>query len=257
MGSALVAGILRAKFVDPARITVCDPSEDQLKKLVHAHQIKTSCSNEENIPDANWILLAVKPQHMTSLLTNIQPHLNPSQLVISIAAGISTKTIVSALRHDRVVRVMPNMPAQVGCGMSAWVATEAVNAGDRALLTEFLKTFGDEVELQSDDEIDKATALHGSGPGYFFFITEALMHAGMELGFSEDVARRLAVQTAYGSGVLAKETGTDPGTLRTQVTSKGGGTEAALNSFADEKVREGFIKGIHAAYKRYQELSKQ
>jgi len=141
--------------------------------------------------------------------------------------------------------------------MSAWIATEAVNDGDKALIRAFLETLGDEVELDSDDDIDKATALHGSGPGYFFYMTESLKHAGIELGFSDEVAEKIAVQTVYGSGVLAKESTECPLDLQNKVTSKGGGTEAALKAFEDEQVRERFIRGIHAAYKRYQELSKE
>lgn len=257
MGSALVAGILKNEFIDATRITVCDPSNDSLKRLATQHKIKTSCDTDKNIAHAEWIILAVKPQVMSEVLKSIKPHLNPDQIVISIAAGVALTTMVKALAHDRVVRIMPNTPAQVGCGMSAWIATEGITDGDKQLIREFLKSLGEEIELRSDDEIDKATAIHGSGPGYIFYMLEALQQAGIDLGFSRDIATKLAVQTLYGSGVLARESGTEPAKLREQVTSKGGGTEAALNVLNDEHVREDFIKAVQAAYTRYQELAQQ
>ena len=177
------------------------------------------------------LLFAVKPQVIGAVLTELRGTLMPQALVISIVAGATIATYQRELGAIAMVRVMPNTPAQVGEGASVWTATSRVSAAQLEATRTMLGALGVEEQVASEHYLDAATALSGSGPGYVFLFIEALIDAGVELGFSRDVAARLALQTVKGSAIYAEQSGLHPAILRNQVTSPGGTTAAALYEF--------------------------
>ena len=253
MGYALMAGVMSGNL--PYELTASDPDLNQRTRC-DSLGVTTTENNLEAIKDADVVVLAVKPQIMPIVAEEIAPHYL-GQLTVSIAAGTPlTKLEEWFGRTTPIIRCMPNTPALIGEGITGLIANDQVQTEHRDLVQQLITVCGKVVWFKSDDDLDKVTALSGSGPSYFFYLIEALIHAGEALGLSREDAQLLATQTALGSAKMAIEPGSDPGELRRNVTSPGGTTEAALNSLAKENVSESFIVAVKAAYDRAQELAK-
>lgn len=255
MGSALVRGIVGARVVAAAQIAAWDPDSRRRSALAKSCRIRAARSNVE-VASARVLLLAVKPQQMESVLTEIRPFLSHRPLVISIAAGITTTKIEQWLGSSiPVIRVMPNTPALVGEGISVLAAGR--RAGPRHLkLAERLFRAVGRVERLPEKQLDAVTAVSGSGPAYFFFLMEQMIETGVKLGLPRDAAVRLVLGTAVGAAKLAASSGESPSTLRARVTSQKGTTEAALRAFEKAGVGPAIRSGIQAAARRSKELSK-
>ncbi len=253
MAEALIRGLLSAKTVKPEQIAATDVRPERLEQLHRTYGIHTSADNAKAAAKADVIVLAVKPQQMTNVLSSL--HFPLPALVVSIAAGVPTARIERELGGEpRVVRTMPNTPALVGAGAAALCRGRFATEADLVAAETILGAVG--VVVRTDEQhLDAVTALSGSGPAYIFYMAEAMIAAGVEAGLSEDVAKRLAVQTVFGAGKLLAESGELPQELRRKVTSPGGTTEAALKV----KMERGFAKivaeAIHAAARRSRELS--
>lgn len=169
-------------------------------------------------------------------------------------AGIKISTIQEGLGHNSIVRVMPNMPAQVFEGMSGWTTTPEVSNEQKELARSILQAIGREIYFDDEKYLDMVTSVSGSGPAYFFYFVEALTEAGIKIGFSHDTAYELVLQTLTGAGKLMRESGTDPAELRKMVTSKGGTTAAALDVLEDSRFKDLVVKALMAAYNRSKEL---
>jgi pyrroline-5-carboxylate reductase len=255
MARSLIGGLL-ARGVKPDQIIVADPVASQRESLSTQMGVRTTADNSQ-AARSQVVILAVKPQelrHVAQDLAAITTQANP--LVISVAAGIRASDLQRWLGIP-VVRAMPNRPALNGCGVTGLFAPDGIAADRRALAVSILSAVGPALWVEKESQMDAVTAVSGSGPAYFFLLIEMLEAAGVALGLSNDVSRRLAIETAYGAGQMAHTASESPATLREQVTSKGGTTEAALKHLESAQVRSIFNAAIAAAAHRSAEMADQ
>jgi pyrroline-5-carboxylate reductase len=256
MARSLIGGLI-ARGVSATDIIVADPMPAQREALQSQYSVSVTGDNAVAAKDAQLVMLAVKPQEMRNVTMGIAQQLSRECLIVSVAAGIKASDIQHWAGGRPVVRCMPNRPALQGCGMTALFATQDVGADARARAEAVLSAVGATLWVTEEAQMDVVTAVSGSGPAYFFLLIEMLEQAGAQLGLPADVSHRLAVETAYGSGLMAREASESPATLREQVTSKGGTTEAALKHLEAHNVRAIFADAIAAAARRSSELAQQ
>jgi len=256
MARSLIGGLLAQGFAAD-RIIVADPVRSQLDALAAQFNVAVTLDNTTAVKAAELVVLAVKPQEMRNVTAGLAASMPKDCLIISVAAGIQASAIQRWCEGRPVVRCMPNRPALQGCGMTALYATQDVTPHARERAAEILGAVGATLWIDDEAHMDVVTAVSGSGPAYFFLLIEILEQAGSKLGLAPDVARKLAVETAYGSGRMAHEASESPATLREQVTSKGGTTEAALKHLEALHVRDIFADAVAAAARRSAELATQ
>jgi pyrroline-5-carboxylate reductase len=250
MGEAMVSALLSKQVCLPEDIRVSDASESRRTHLKQMHGIAVTDANREAIQGADVVVLAVKPQSLPAVLADLAGHIKPGQLVLSIIAGAKIGTLRDGLRHQSIVRSMPNTPAQIGEGMTVWTATDEVTQEQKHSARSILGVMGKEIFVDDEKLIDMATAVSGSGPAYFFLFLEALVDAAVGIGLPRDMAKEMVLQTMLGAGHLVQESGKEPAELRRMVTSPGGTTAEALRVF-DEGYFNGLVaKAVAAAYKQ-------
>ena len=255
MATALIAGLQSGRG-GPLEIRVADPDEDARKRLMREYGIETFSEGARAIEDADVIVLAVKPQVMPGVLETLAPAIEAGQLVLSIAAGTTVSGIQGALGDDRpVVRAMPNTPALIGHGICGLYASANCRDHHREQAERIMKAAGEVVWVEEEALMDVVTAISGSGPAYYFLLTEALAAAGAALGLDESDARRLAVHTAEGAGAMMLAADDAPAELRARVTSPGGTTQAALEHFEASGFGEIVRGAVDAATRRGRELA--
>jgi pyrroline-5-carboxylate reductase len=255
MAEALVHGIIRAKLLPSPCLRVTDTDRRRLDHFQATFGVTGFERNSDGVRGAQVVVLAVKPQVMADVLKDIGSELAPATLVVSIAAGITTHRMQQQLPAGmRVVRVMPNMPALAGAGVSVYCLGTRASEEDANLVESLFQSVGVVVRLD-EKHLDAVTALSGSGPAYVFFLAEFMMQAGYEMGLDHATAKTLTLGTIRGAARLLEETGPEPEELRRRVTSKGGTTAAALEVLEAGRVKELFVKAIRAAQKRSRELS--
>jgi pyrroline-5-carboxylate reductase len=254
MGRAMISAIIDKSLAEPEDITVADVREESREALALELGVYATSSNVAAVKDADVVILAVKPQNLSEVAASLMGEIDPSQLVFSIIAGKPIKTLVEGLKHQTVVRVMPNTPAQIGMGMSVWAATDSVTADQKESARKILAAMGEELFTGDEGDLDKATAVSGSGPAYFFLFMEALVEAGIKLGFSPEVAKKLVLQTGVGSTEFACQSSTELAELRKMVTSPGGTTAEALKVFEAGDFKGLVDKAVAAALRRAKEL---
>lgn len=256
MAEAMIAGLIRQQVVPAQAIVVSGPSEPRCKELAERLGVGWSIDNATAAENADIVVLTVKPQRLDHVLNDLRGRLKPSALALSIVAGATIEKIGSGLGHHLVVRSMPNTPAQIGEGITVWTAAEAVSDQQKEDAKEFLGAFGEEVFVEEERFLDMATALSGTGPAYVFLFMEAMVDAGVHLGFSRRIAEILVSKTVRGSvDFYAKRD--DPlhlARLRNQVTSPGGTSAAALYYLEKAGFRTAISRAIWAAYERSREL---
>lgn len=256
MGSIIAQGLIARKLVSARDIVVTDIDAARLNTLRSSLKVKTSNDNEATAKSADIIILAVKPQNMAVTLQGIKNAVGKSKVVISIAAGITTKFIEKSLVQGvRVVRVMPNTPALVGEGAAAVAAGRNAKAGDVKITRAIFDAVGISVET-NEKLMDAVTGLSGSGPAYFFLIIEALIEAGRKTGLSRDLSKQLAAQTMLGAARLCLESDQEPAQLREMVTSPNGTTFAGLKVMEEKNIRAIMVAAVEAATARSKELAK-
>jgi pyrroline-5-carboxylate reductase len=255
MGYALAAALIGRGVSRPDQVLVVDPAP-AARKRAEALGCPTAANSDGRVAEGRVLVLAVKPQGMAEALAPLRGRLRPEQVVVSIMAGVRIGTIQAALGHSAVVRVMPNMPAQVGLGMAVFHAHASVQSGQLASVDALLKASGEVLRVESEDLIDAATAVSASGPAYVYYVAEHWIRAAQQVGFTEAQAVLLVRQTLKGATALWQSVGTAPGRLREQVTSKGGTTAAALDAFAAAGVGTGIEAGVRSAYERAKELGR-
>lgn len=257
MARSLIGGLI-AQGLPAKQIVVSDPMAAQRDLLVQQYGVQVSDDNTIAAAHAQVVVLAIKPQEMQAVAQQLAPTLAKQQpLVISVAAGIRADALQRWLGGLAVVRTMPNRPALNGCGVTGMFAPTQVSAPQRELAQRIMGAVGKAVWVEQETLIDAVTAVSGSGPAYFFLLMELLESAGVELGLPQATARTLAIETAYGSGLMAREVSDPPGVLREQVTSKGGTTEAALKVFAANDIKRIVSDAVKAAAMRSAELAQQ
>ena len=263
MAEAIIAGLLRRGLVAPAQIIGSHPRAARREELTARYGIHMTESNREAACFAqraeaspagasaeSIIVLAVKPQRLGGILGELKDALAPNQLVLSIVAGAKIETIAAEIAHPAVVRAMPNTPAQIGQGMTAWTATQEVSEGQQAQVRAMLAALGRELYVENERMIDMATALSATGPTYIFMMMESLVDAGVHMGFSRHVAEDLVQQTMLGSVLFAMESGKHPAELRNMVTSPGGTSAEAIYQMEKGSLRTVLSKAVYAAFQR-------
>lgn len=254
MAEAMIRGLLERHLVPPSHVEVTGPRRERRADLAKRFGVKARASNLEAARDAHIVVLSVKPQALASVMRDLHGKLRPDQLVISIVAGATLRSLRGGLAHPIVVRSMPNTPAQIGLGVSVWTATADVTADQRELATLVLGALGEVVHAEVEEDVDRATALSGTGPAYVFLLMEALVDAGVHLGFSRRVSEELVLRTVEGSAAFARASGRHLAELRNQVTSPGGTSAAALYELEKGALRTVLSRAVYAAYQRTREL---
>jgi pyrroline-5-carboxylate reductase len=257
MGEAMIKGLLTKQLLAPEHIVAADPRADRLNELRTRYGITVSTDNAEAACAADVVVLSVKPQVMDVVLPELRGQVDSVRLILSIVAGVPLKAIANALLNVRVVRSMPNTPGQIGRGITVWTASKEVGIEQRAQTEALLGAMGEQIFASDERFLDMATALSGSGPAYVFMFMEALVDAGVHMGFARRDAEQLVTQTLLGSVLYAQQSGLHPAELRNQVTSPGGTTAAALHEMEKGGLRTVLSEGVWAAYRRSQALGSQ
>lgn len=256
MGSALISGILGSGLISKDKVLVTDIRPKRLEYIRKKEGVSTTENNREAVDKCDIIVLAVKPQVMERVLSEIKDVVTGDKLIISIAAGITTGFMERVLEKEvPVVRVMPNTPALVKTGASGLSPGKYAGEEEETIAEQMMRRVGIVVKVP-EEMLDAVTALSGSGPAYIFYIIESLIEAGMEMGLSEDGARKLVNQTVLGAVNMVMETGESPQVLRHKVTSPGGTTEAALKYLEEKGFQKILIGAVKEAAIRSKELSK-
>jgi pyrroline-5-carboxylate reductase len=227
MAEAMIAGLLHKNLANPENIIAAGPREERGADLSQKYNIKTDVDNAAAASDAEVVVLSVKPQRLSEVMRAIKG-IRPDALILSIIAGANIKKISTGLKHKAVVRSMPNTPGQIGEGITVWTASKEVTEEQQATARAILGALGEEVFVEDESYLDMATALSGSGPAYVFLFTEALIDAGVHMGFPRRIAEQLVLQTIKGSASFYEQAGRHPATLRNQVTSPGGTSAEAF-----------------------------
>jgi pyrroline-5-carboxylate reductase len=253
MAEAMIAGLLRQKLARPGDILVSGPRAERGEELKGKYGVKPMTDNSAAAADADIVVLAVKPQRLTSVMSSLQD-IPARALVLSIVAGASLQKISKALKHKPVVRSMPNTPGQIGEGITVWCASEDTSPEQQELARKVLGALGEEVFVEDEGYLDMATALSGTGPAYVFLFTEALIDAGVHMGFPRRIAEQLVLKTIRGSVDYYYHAERHPATLRNQVTSPGGTSAEALYYLEKAGFRTAISRAVWAAYQRSLEL---
>ena len=254
MGEALIKGLLAANLVPAEAIHATDVRLERLKELNRQYGIQVASDNAELIRHADIVILAVKPQIMEAVLTEIAPAVTRRKLLISIAAGVSTAKIRAVLHKDaRLIRVMPNTPALVREGVTAVAKAEGLEADDLETAGEIFSAVGRVVVL-GEELMDAVTGLSGSGPAYIAVVIESLADGGVRMGLDRITAMTLATQTVLGAATLLRETGLHPGAVKDMVCSPGGTSIAGIAALEEGGIRTTFIKAVERATQRSREL---
>jgi pyrroline-5-carboxylate reductase len=263
MAEAIIAGLLRHKLVTPEQLTGSHPRAARREELQARYGMHVCESNREAVTQPlqaegassevrsnSIIILGVKPQRLAIVFSELKGALHLDQLVLSIVAGAKLETIAGELLHPAIVRAMPNTPAQIGQGMTAWTATTEVTEAQQAQVRAMLAALGREMYVESERMIDMATALSATGPTYIFLVMEALTDAGVHMGFSRHVSQELVLQTMLGSVLFAQESQKHPAELRNMVTSPGGTSAEAIYQMEKGGLRTVLSKAVYAAFNR-------
>jgi pyrroline-5-carboxylate reductase len=254
MGEALIKGLLAAKLVPADAIFATDVRPERLKELDRQYGIQVAPDNAELVRRADIVILAVKPQIMDAVATEIAPVVTRRKLLISIAAGVATEKIRARLPKDsRLIRVMPNTPALVLEGVTAIAKADGLEPDDLDVAREIFGAVGRVVVL-GEELLDAVTGLSGSGPAYVAIVIEALADGGVRMGLDRATAMTLATQTVLGAAKLLLETGLHPGALKDMVSSPGGTTIAGIAALEEGGLRTTFITAVERATQRSREL---
>jgi pyrroline-5-carboxylate reductase len=258
MAEAMIAGLLDKNLVTPDQIVGSHPRVERREELASKYGIRLFEHNFEAITSTTSIVvLTIKPQRLNKILDELREVVQPSQLVVSIVAGARLEMLAEALHHRAVVRAMPNTPAQIGEGMTVWTATPEVPEAQEQSLHTIFGALGREMRVEEERMIDMATALSATGPTYTFLMMEALIDAGVHMGFSRHVAEELVLQTMLGSVLFARQSHKHPAELRNMVTSPGGTSAEAIYQMEKGGLRTVLSKAVWAAFQRATALGRK
>ncbi len=254
MGEAMVKGILDKGLTEPGKIVASDPWDQRRDYMAETYGIHMRDSNSEAVHDADIVILSIKPQSLGKVMTELHSGIRSRALVLSIIAGARISSLRSGLFHDRIVRAMPNTPAQLGKGMTVWTATPEVSPEQLRQTELIVGALGEQIMVDEEGYLDMATGLSGSGPAFVLLMIEAMIDAGVHMGFNRRNAEQMVLQTIEGSVELLKTTGSHSAELKNRVTSPGGTTAAGLYELEKAAIRAILSRAIFAAYRRSQEL---
>lgn len=262
MAEAMIAGLLRKKLISADNVVGSHPRVARREELHVKYGINMFEHNRDAVLAAvpgeshtgSMVILAVKPQRLVKVLGELKGSIHPDQLVVSIVAGAKMHTITDELLHAAVVRSMPNTPAQIGEGVTAWTTSPAVSERQETQVRALFEALGKSVRVENERQIDMATALSATGPTYIFLVMEALIDAGVHMGFSRHVAEELVHQAMLGSVLFARESHKHPAELRNMVTSPGGTSAEAIYQMEKGSLRTVLSKAVWAAFQRAESL---
>jgi len=250
MAEAMITGLLRKKVTSANCIIASGPRVDRGDYLREKYYIGVTTDNVEALREAGVVVLSVKPQMLATVISDLHGAVPPEALVLSIIAGAKINSIEQGLGHVSIVRSMPNTPAQIGEGITVWTTSNAVSDTQREQARMILTALGEEVFVEDEDFLDMATALSGTGPAYVFLFMEAMVDAGVHLGFPRYIAEKLVIQTLRGSVEYVRQAPDHLARLRNQVTSPGGTSAEALYFLERAGFRTALSRAIWAAYQR-------
>jgi len=256
MGEAILARLLDQQKALPAltRATALRPERRQA--LAERYGILTTEDNREAVSGAEIVLLAVKPQTLPEVLPALRGAISPEALVLSVMAGVPIATLRSGLEHEAIIRAIPNLPVEIGQGVTVWAATPQVTGAQRELAADLLGALGRERQVADERQVDMAAALSGTAPAFSFLILESLVDAGVHLGFTRQVAEELILHGLSGSLAYAEQAGKHAAELRSLVTSPAGVSADALYTLEKGGLRTVLADGVWAAYRRILELGR-
>ncbi len=255
MAESMIAGLLKQGMIPPGHIVASHPRADRRHKLEERFGISTVESNREAAQEADLVVLTIKPQVLKAVMRQLFGSLSPEQVVVSVIAGAPIDVLMDGLGHEAIVRVMPNTPAQVGQGMSVWSTTPGVTEQQQLRIQTLLRALGEELWVEEEKYVDMATALSGTGPTYVFLMMEALIDAGVHMGFPRRIAEQIVLQTVSGSVAFARDSGKHMAELRNMVTSPGGTSAEAIYQMEKGGLRTVLSRAVYAAYQRTQVLA--
>jgi pyrroline-5-carboxylate reductase len=256
MAEAMIAGLVRQKLANPENLLASGPREERGVELQKKYGIQATTDNATAASEADVIVLSVKPQRLSEVMKGLKS-IRKDALVLSIVAGATIQKISTALKHNTIVRSMPNTPGQIGEGITVWAASQETSEAQQEMARQILGALGEEVFVEDEGYLDMATALSGTGPAYVFLFTEALIDAGVHMGFPRRIAEQLVLQTVRGSVDYYRYAQRHPATLRNQVTSPGGTSAEALYYLEKAGFRTAISRAVWAAYQRSLELGKE
>jgi pyrroline-5-carboxylate reductase len=256
MAEAMMKGLMQHANVAPEHILASEPRLERGEELKSRYGVRPTTDNVAAVDGAQIVVLSVKPQVLHGVMEQLAGRIAPDALVLSIVAGAQIETITRMLQHTATVRAMPNTPAQIGLGMTVWACTPTLSEPQRQQAQTVFGSFGEEVYVDDERYLDMATALSGTGPAYVFIFMEAMVDAGVHLGFSRYVAEKLVYQTVQGSVEYARQSGQHLAALRNQVTSPGGTSAEALYQIEKGGLRTVMSRAIWAAYQKSRKLGR-
>ncbi len=257
MAGALIGALLRKKELTPEQITSSDPYPEQLEQISKKYSVGITDNNADAVIAADIVILSVKPQVLPAVLGQLNGKIPSGCLVFSIVAGMPISKIQKGLKHEAVIRSMPNTPAQISAGMTVWTASTTVTEDQRADARVILEAMGKELYVEHEDTLNMATAVSGTGPTYVFLLAEALVDAAVHLGFSRRDASLIVLETLKGSVDYAQQSDLHLAQLRNMVTSPGGTSAEAIYQLEKGGLRTIVSKAVWAAYQKSQLLGKK
>lgn len=256
MGLTYAEGMASSPLLTNKKLMVFDISAEKISFLNNMGIFDVYGNIEDCLPKADLVFLAVKPYHSEELFQKIKHMVNEQQIFVSLMAGVTIETIQQGLGIRKVVRTMPNLPAQVGKGITSYTEAEEVSKVELILVKNLLDTTGKSIKVKNENFIDASTGISGSGPAYVFYFMQSMMEAARKMGFSEKDSKVLVSQTFEGAVELFNQNNISPNTWMERVASKGGTTRAALDSMEDNNVKELIKDAAYAAFDRAVELGK-
>ncbi len=261
MAEAMISGLLRQGLAQPGNLRTADMRLERVNELHQKYGTQPFTDNHQAVANADVVVLSVKPQRLTDVLHGLKNAIPEKAVVLSIVAGAKIQKISKGLKHNSVVRSMPNTPAQISEGITVWIASPSTSEAQQETARTILSALGQEVMVDDESYLDMATALSGTGPAYVFMFMEAMIDAGVHMGFSRQISEQLVVQTLKGSvsyyEKINQKVDVHVAALRNQVTSPGGTSAEALYYLEKAGFRTAISRAIWAAYQRSLELGKE
>lgn len=256
MGLTYAKAFINAHIVTSNQLMILEKNNTDKISDLETLKLAKVYTNPAIVKDAELIILSVKPQDVAGLFSEIKFYINKNQIILSIMAGITIQRIKDGLEVTKVIRAMPNLPSQIGVGMTAFTSTEAVSKNEEQWIQNLLQTTGKAIYVDNEQLINAVTAISGSGPAYVYYVMDAMMRAAEEIGLSGSVAELLVEQTFTGALDLLKLNTDSCQAWIDKVSSKGGTTEAAINTFNTHHLDKSIIEGAKEAFKRAEDLGK-
>jgi pyrroline-5-carboxylate reductase len=257
MGLTYSEGMAQSPLLNRKKLMIHDLSAETIARLNDNPEFNVFEKLEDCLPQADIIFVAVKPYHSEDLFEKMKPMINDQQIFVSLMAGVKIDFIKESLGASKVIRTMPNLPAKVGRGVTSFTESEAVSRVELLMIRNLLDTTGESIHVETEAFIDKSTGISGSGPAYVFYFMNSMLEAAKKMGFSDNDSRILVSTTFEGAVKLFNESDLTPQTWMDRVASKGGTTQAALDSMEDNNIKELIKDAAYAAFDRAVELGEE